>query len=150
MTEPEGADIRPTLLGVVTLLFLLLFFLLSTSTGQRLAALDLRFASEAELAPLPHTGLVDGVRVAVRPSGAVVTFEVQTTDIAAASSAVEQRRIDVAAGDLVALASALETVKAIDPAQERARLALDDAMPVSELMPVLDVVRAPYPKVTLE
>ena len=54
--EAEEADVRPTLLGVVTLLFLLLFFLLSTSSGQRLGVVDLRLAAPGEAPPCRTAG----------------------------------------------------------------------------------------------
>ncbi|MFZ5479828.1 MAG: hypothetical protein ACOZNI_23895 [Myxococcota bacterium] len=154
---PE-ADVRPTLLGIVTLMFLLLFFLLTTSSGERLGVVDLRLAAAGELATLPHTGLVSDVRVTLRGTDATLEFAVQTTDISASSTAVEQRRVDVPARegrvDLAALSAAVEQVHAIDPAQTRVTLLPDDAVPVDTLFGVLDVVRGPpgaplYPRITL-
>ena len=151
------ADVRPTLLGIVTLLFLLLFFLLSTSTGEKLASIELQ-AATGELAPLPHTGLVKSIALRVSGGAARLDFEVRTTDIAASSTAVEARALVVPAlpdgrVDLAGLAAALQQIKDIDPARERLRLEPDDAVSVAELLRVLDVVHGPggalFPKAEL-
>ena len=159
-SEPATeADVRPTLLGVVTLLFLLLFFLLSTSTGQRLGVQSLRLGSPADLAPLPHTGLVQSVKVTISGGAAVILFQVQTTDISASATSVEQRTLTVppkAGGglDLVALDAALASVHSIDPTQEAAQLDPDDSTLVEDLFRAMDVIKGPpgvpyFPKVTL-
>lgn len=156
---PE-ADVRPTLLGVVTLMFLLLFFLLSTSSGQRLGVLDLRLASPGEAPPLPHAGLVKSVRVHVATDGARIEFEVASTDIAAASTSRELRAIDVPKAaatpgpDPTALATALGTVHAIDASQQRAEVRPAPNVPTDVLLPVIDAVRGPpatplFPKLSV-
>lgn len=152
------ADVRPTLLGVVTLMFLLLFFLLSTSSGVRLGVLDLRLGSPADLAPLPHAGLVKDVRVGLSGAALTVTWEIQSTDIAAAATTVERRQRDLPGvggrPDLAGLLATLQTIKDIDRSQERARLDPDDAASTETIIAVMDVLRGPegaplYPKVTL-
>jgi len=52
----EEADVRPTLLGVVTLLFLLLFFLMSTTSGQRLGVVDCGWPRRAKHRRCPTAG----------------------------------------------------------------------------------------------
>lgn len=154
----EEADVRPTLLGVVTLMFLLLFFLMSTSSGQRLGVVDLRLAAPGEAPPLPHSGLVKSVRIAVNPDGAVVEFDVATTDISAAATTTELRRIEVpaknAALDVAALVAAIEVVHAIDVAQLEAEVHPGPELSTATLLAALDAVRgtaaAPrFPKVSL-
>ena len=140
------ADVRPTLLGIVTLLFLLLFFLLTTSTGQRLAVIDLILGSATDPAPLPHTGLVQDVAVTMAGGSVTLTVQVQTTDISASSTAVETRTVAIPPAadgrvDLAALARAVAQVKGIDPAREAARLAPDDEVTTAELVRVMDVLR---------
>lgn len=159
--DDAEADVRPTLLGVVTLMFLLLFFLLSTSAGQRLGVVDLRLASPGEAPPLPHAGLVKSVRVFVATNSARIEFEVASTDIAAASTARELRSIDVdkapdgsAGPDMAALAAALERVHAIDASQERAEVRPAPNLSTEALLAVLDAVRGPpaaplFPKLSL-
>ena len=158
--EPEAeADVRPTLLGVVTLMFLLLFFLLATSSGQRLGVVDLRLAAPGEAPPLPHAGRVKSVVVHVTPVGARVEFEVATTDIAASADTRELRAIEVpgagAGPDLPALLAAMESIHAIDGAQERAELHPAPELSTTTLLAVLDVVRGPtqaplFPRVSLK
>ncbi|MSQ00865.1 MAG: hypothetical protein EXR71_03105 [Myxococcales bacterium] len=154
---PE-ADVRPTLLGVVTLLFLLLFFLMSTSSGQRLGVVDLRLAAPGQTPPLPHSGLVKSVRVTVDERAATVEFEVATTDIGAASTTRELRRIEVpergAALDEVALTAAITTVHEIDRSQEQVEVVPGPAVTTATLLSVIDIVRGPadgarFPKVSL-
>lgn len=156
---PE-ADIRPTLLGIVTLLFLLLFFLLSTSTGQRLGVVDIKAAAAMEMASLPHAGLVKEVQVTLTGDQATVIADVQTTDIAAASTTTERRVIPIAPRDgggvdLVGLGAALGAIKDIDPSQEKIVLLPDQGTPMSTLFAVMDTARgagsgaALFPQVTL-
>lgn len=146
------------MLGVVTLMFLLLFFLMSTSSGQRLGVVDLRLAAPGEAPPLPHSGLVKSVRIAVNPDGAVVEFDVATTDISAAATTTELRRIEVpaknAALDVAALVAAIEVVHAIDVAQLEAEVHPGPELSTATLLAALDAVRgtaaAPrFPKVSL-
>lgn len=156
---PMEADVRPTLLGVVTLMFLLLFFLLTTSSGMRLGVIELRLGSPADLAPLPHTGLVKDLEVRLRGSALTLVFQVATTDISASATSVEERTVEVAPltdgrPDLAGLLAAVEEVHGIDPSQTHARLDPDDAASVDTLFAVMDVLRgtaeAPmFPKVTL-
>lgn len=157
------ADVRPTLLGVVTLMFLLLFFLLTTSSGQRLGVLDLRLGSPSDLAPLPHAGLVKDVAVTLRGQGLTLTYTVQSTDIAAAATSVEQRTKELPAQrsegqgerpDFAGLLAALQEVHDIDPSQERARFEPDDATPAETVIAVMDVIHGPteaplFPKIAL-
>ena len=141
----EGADVRPTLLGVVTLMFLLLFFLLSTSSGQRLGVLDLRLASPGEAPPLPHSGLVKSVRVHLSKQAAHVEFEVASTDVSSSATTRELRALDVSGDEkgpeAGALLAALDSIHQIDPSQERAEVLPDPDVPGSVLLPVLDVLR---------
>ena len=144
-TSAAEADIRPGLLGIVTLLFLLLFFLLSTSSGQRLGTLTLRFGTSADLAPLPHAGLLQDLRVNVGADAITVEASVQSTDIAASAVSTEQRHLRFAARpdghpDLAGLDRALAELHALDPSQERAVVAPDDAVATADLLAVLDAV----------
>lgn len=140
---PAEADVRPTLLGVVTLLFLLLFFLLATSSGQRLGTIALRFGSGAELAPLPHSGLLRSLRVEVAPGSILVLAEVATTDIAASSTTSERRSWEIPTGRLAELDSIVTELHSLDPAQQRALIIPGDAVSTELLLGVLDVVRGP-------
>ncbi|MDP2307262.1 MAG: hypothetical protein Q8P18_14645 [Pseudomonadota bacterium] len=157
------ADVRPTLLGVVTLMFLLLFFLLTTSSGQRLGVLDLRLGSPSDLAPLPHAGLVKDVLVTLRDHDLTLVYTVQSTDISTSSTSVEQRTRSLPAQsesiqgerpDFAGLLAALSEVHAIDPSQERARFEPDDVATAETVIAVMDVIHGPidaplFPKIAL-
>ncbi len=158
----EEADVRPTLLGVVTLAFLLLFFLLGTSTGARLAVLDLveRAAGEdAAGAELPHPGPVRDVVLALSDDGsAELRFAVQSTDVAAASTSTEQRRLVIpshgGAFDPAGVEAAILRVHALDGAQRHATLAPAMRTDTATLLAALDLLRGPdsaprYPDVGL-
>jgi hypothetical protein len=159
---PE-ADVRPTLLGVVTLMFLLLFFLLTTSSGVRLGVLDLRLGSPSDLAPLPHAGLVKDVAVTLREQGLTLSYTVQSTDISSSSTSVEKRTRELPARvvpgvgarpDLAGLLAALQEVHDIDPSQERARFEPDDTATAETVIAVMDVIHGPtdtplFPKIAL-
>lgn len=157
-STPE-ADVRPTLLGIVTLLFLLLFFLLSTSTGQRLGVVDIRAEAAMELASLPHAGLVKTVWVQLDGDSASVSADVSTTDIASSSTTLERRVIPVAPRDgggvdLRALGAALQAIKQIDPSQDSVTLVPGQDTTVDVLFGVMDTARgsggaALFPRITL-
>ena len=156
--EPEGADVRPTLLGVVTLLFLLLFFLLGTTSGEKLATIGLHIGTADGLAPLPHAGLLKSLRVEVAADGGVtLRADVQTTDIAASSTTTEARVLTVPAVhgvDTRGVDKALADLHALDPTQRRATVLPADGVTTQALMTVLDAVRGPsdtrFPEVLLQ
>lgn len=145
-------------------MFLLLFFLLSTSSGQRLGVIDLRLAAPGEAPPLPHAGVVKAIRISVATDGARVEFEVASTDIAAAATTRELRAVDVPAAkgnngtitpDYGALAQALTTIKGIDRSQLRAEVLPAPNLPTEILLPVLDLARGPadsplFPRLSLQ
>jgi len=158
-TASAEADVRPTLLGVVTLLFLLLFFLLGTSSGQKLAVIGLRSASAEGLAPLPHSGLRRALRVEVTAGGdVVVRSEVQTTDISASATSTASRAQPIPARggavDRAGLGTVLAALHAADPAQRRATVTPTDDVRTDALISVLDTVRGPanawFPEVSLQ
>lgn len=148
-------DVRPTLLGVVTLSFLLLFFLLATGTGWRWGAVPVAIAGQGtrgaevvEGAMPAHRGAVRDVRIAVQPDGTVaVRFLARTTDIAAASTADEARAwsLPPAAGgpDTAALRVAVGRLRDLDPAQEHVVLVPREASDSGEVMSLVDVLRGP-------
>ncbi len=156
-TEAE-ADIRPTLLGVVTLLFLLLFFLLGTTSGQKLAVIGLKAGAAEGLKPLPHSGVMKSLRLEIEAGGAVTVYaDLQTTDIAASATTTEARviRLPQVAGefDRVGINGALAGLHDLDPTQRRATVMPSDAVTTAELLGVLDLVRgvsdSRFPEVVL-
>ncbi len=156
------ADVRPTLLGVVTLLFLLLFFLLGTTSGQKLAVVGLRVGTAEGMAPLPHAGLLRSARIEVAGVDVTVRAEVQTTDIAASATSTELRVVPIpgVSGpggrslDRVSLERTLAELHAIDGSQRRATVLAADEVNTADLLAVLDAVRGPansrFPEVVLQ
>lgn len=144
---PSGvhADLRPTLIAAVTLLFLLMSFLLTTTTGQRLGVLDLALAEAGDLAAVPSRGVLTGLEIRLDGADVRVRMEVASTDIAAASTATETREYAVpAAGgalDVARLGAILADAKAMDPSAEAAQVLPSDATPTAAVVAVLDIVR---------
>jgi hypothetical protein len=156
--QEQEADVRPTLLGVVTLLFLLLFFLLSTSSGQRMGAFGITLPSSEAWAPLPHTGLIQALSIHIKNQDILVVFEYSSTDIAASATTTEhyERSLPALSGklDRAALLSLLTDLHQKDPSRTRATVIPDDAVSTEDLFIVLDLVRgselAPlFPEVAL-
>lgn len=156
--EEATADVRPTLMGIVTLMFLLLFFLLSTSSGQRLGAVALRLGGVGDLAPLPHTGLLQTVSVSVGRSTVTIVADIASTDIAAAATSSERRTRTIpprdGKPDFAAIDAIVVELHQIDPSQRRARIHADDTTTTEDLLALLDVVRGPaqapaFPVITL-
>ncbi len=82
--RPRSApDLRPGLLSVVGLLFMLLPFLLLTTSIQRLTGIDLALAgSTGELAPLPP-GTVEAVEVHLQGQDLRLRSALRTRDVTA-------------------------------------------------------------------
>ena len=160
---PPEADVRPTLIGVVTLMFLLLFFLLTTTSGVKLGAISLRLSAPDAAIPLPHSGTLRDLTVRAAPDRLLLTFETQTTDIAAASTATETHRREIPhrphptlgpTPDLAALSALLLDLHRLDPAQQRARLLPHPDLPTADLLALMDALRGPdqaplFPKIVL-
>jgi hypothetical protein len=142
---PADADLRPTLIAAVTLLFLLMSFLLTTTAGQRLGVLDLELAEEGDVAAVPSRGVLSNLELRVDGSDVQVRMAIATTDIAAASTARETRAYAVPAvsGRLDAgrLGAILAEAKAMDPSAESARIVPTDGTPAASVVAVLDTVR---------
>ncbi len=152
------ADVRPSLLGVVTLLFLLLFFLLSTSTGQRLGVIPMRLSTPDAIAPLPHAGVLQRITVRMQNQQIFVEFSLQSTDISASSTTEESHRKDLpprdGQPDYAALQALLSELHAMDPSQTRAEIEPADSVPMEQVHRLIDVVRGPdaaplFPKLAL-
>lgn len=152
------ADIRPSLLGVVTLLFLLLFFLLSTSTGQRLGVVPMRLSAPEAIAPLPHSGVLQRLVVRMQNTQILVEFSLLSTDISASATTEESHRKELAPRngqpDYAGLQALLSELHAMDPSQTRAEVEPADSVPMEQVHRLIDVVRGPdaaplFPKLAL-
>ena len=86
--QPVTPDLRPGLLSVVGLLFLLLPFLLLTTSIQKLTGLELQLAgSTGELTPLPP-GQVEAVEVHLRDQTLRIRSAQRTRDVTASQGDV--------------------------------------------------------------
>lgn len=155
---PTTPDLRPGLLSVVGLLFLLLPFLLLTTSIQKLTGLDLQLAGSAgELAPLPP-GQIEAIEVHLEDHGLRLRSAVRTRDVTASQGDVTWSETDLPpradAMDLAGLQEALLRLRSLDPDHQRVLVVPDDAVPTSRVVALVDAVRAHgglplYPEVVL-
>ncbi len=138
-------DLRPALLSVVALLFLLLPFLLLTTSIQKLTGLDLGLAASAgELQPLPP-GRVEAVEIHLDSKRLLLRAAVRTLDVTASRGDVtwsEQRLPHLPTGpDLAGLQRALRSLRQLDPERQRALVVPADDVPTARLVALLDAAR---------
>jgi len=144
--RPRSApDLRPGLLSVVALLFLLLPFLLLTTSIQKLTGLELALAgSTSELAPLPP-GQVEAVEVHLQGHDLTLRSALRTRDVTASQGDVtwsETALPPVDGGmDLAGLQGALARVHALDPEHTRALVVPADDVPTARVVALVDAVR---------
>lgn len=158
--RPRSApDLRPGLLSVVGLLFLLLPFLLLTTSIQKLTGLDLQLAgSPGELAPLPP-GQVEAVEVHLRQHDLTLRSAVRTRDVTASQGDVTWSELELPSRpeggmDLAALQEALVRIRALDSEHQRILVVPDDQVPTTRVVALVDAVRVRaglplYPEVVL-
>jgi hypothetical protein len=156
--QRSAPDLRPGLLSVVALLFLLLPFLLLTTSIQKLTGIDLQLAgSTGELAPLPP-GRVEAVEVRLEGADLLLRSAVRTRDVTAGQGDVtwhEERfpaRGD--AMDLAGLQQALLRLEALDPERQRALVLPSDDTSSTRVVALVDAIRSHrgqplYPEVVL-
>jgi biopolymer transport protein ExbD len=132
-------------LSIIGLLFLLLPFLLFTTSPQQLAALGIRLPSPGESAPSVHMGPVQDLIVTATDLGVVVSAEIQRQDVRAAVGDVEQwsRELPPVQGamDLLGLQSTLRQIKSQDPSRNRITVAPSDSTTTGDLVDLMDAVR---------
>lgn len=151
-------DLRPGLLSVVGLLFLLLPFLLLTTSLQKLSGIDLRLAgSTSELAPLPP-GQVEAIEVYVDGHALRLRSAIRTRDVTASQGDTTWSEQGLpprdGAMDLGGLQEALGRLLALDPEHQRVLVVPGDQVPTSRVVALVDAVRARdgqplYPEVVL-
>ena len=141
----KPADSRPALLSIIGLLFLLLPFLLFTTSPQQLAALGIRLPSPGDSAPAVHMGPVQDLIVTATDTVVVISASIQRQDVRATVGDVEQwsREIALVEGeiDLSALQGALRQIKSQDPARETITVAPADSTPTGALVDLMDALR---------
>ncbi|MCB9759636.1 MAG: biopolymer transporter ExbD [Alphaproteobacteria bacterium] len=139
-------------------MFLLLPFLLLTTSVARLIGLDLALPPAGTELPPEPPGVVESLEVEVAQRTLIVRAAVRRTDVVTSAGEVEareQRLPPVADGlDLGGLQGTLRQLKDIDPKRARLVLAPDDALPTRQLVLLMDAVRRDrqgelYPDVAL-
>lgn len=132
-------DLRPALLGVISLMVLLVPLLLESAAAGRWAGLALAVPAAAGLPPEP-AGPVARLAVYALPAGGFrVEAAVRSTDVRAASAAAEARAEPAA--DLRALQAVLVRTKALDPARDRIVLHPHPDMATADVVAWMDAVR---------
>ncbi len=139
-------DLRPGLLSVVGLLFLLLPFLLLTTSIQKLTGLDLRLAASAgELAPLPP-GRIESIEVHLDGHDLKIRSALRTMDVTASRGDVTWSETELPARegvmDLEGLQASLLRLRGLDPSRERALVVPDDQVPTTRVVALVDAVGA--------
>ena len=142
---PVAPDLRPGLLSVVGLLFLLLPFLLLTTSIQKLTGLDLQLTgSTGELAPLPP-GQVEALEVHLSAHALKLRSALRTRDVTASQGDVTWSETDLppvdGAMDLAGLQGALLRLRVLDPEHDRVLVVPDDQVPTSRVVALVDAVR---------
>ena len=142
---PASTDTRPSLLAVIALLFLLLPFLLLTTSIQRLAGLELGLAKSGELGPTA-AGTVESVDVYINGDTLIVRAAVRTTDVTAneGDTRLLETKLDPIADDidLAGLQATLRRFKALDEDQERAVLHPTPDTETARIVALLDATRS--------
>ncbi len=139
-------DLRPGLLSVVALMFLLLPFVLLTTSPEKLAGLGLALAGEGADAPAVTPGPVERVEVSLDGGEIVVRAAIRSTDVTAEAgdSQVVETRFEAVDGapDLTALQVRLGELRALDPLQTRATVIPSDELPTAAVVGLVDAVRS--------
>jgi len=142
---PATTDTRPSMLAVIALLFLLLPFLLLTTSIQRLAGLELGLAKSGELGPTA-AGTVESVDVYIDGDTLIVRAAVRTTDVTANEGdtrLLETQLEPTADGiDLAGLQTTLRRFKGLDEEQERAVLHPTPDTDTARIVALLDATRS--------
>jgi hypothetical protein len=132
------------MLAIIALLFLLLPFLLLTTSIQRLAGLELGLAAAGEIAPTA-VGAIEAVDLFVQGDAVVVRAAIRTTDVTANEGDTRALEIRIEplndSLDLAALQAALRRFKALDPDQERAVVHPEGDTETARIVALLDATR---------
>jgi hypothetical protein len=142
----SAPDLRPGLLSVVGLLFLLLPFLLLTTSIQKLTGLDLRLAaSEGELPPLPP-GQVEAIEVHLQEHTIRLRSALRTRDVTASQGDVtwSEEHLPPRGGsmDLGGLQAGLHRLRQLDSEHERVLVVPGDEVPTRRVVALVDAVRS--------
>jgi Flp pilus assembly protein CpaB len=130
------------MLAIASLLFLLLPFLLLTTSAQKLVGLHLQAKTTGSQVST-QTGEMEQVSVVMTPTTLKILARIEHTDVRA--SGFEEQEFPVAFGDsgadLQALQDRLRSLKTLSPLHNRISLQPSDDVPTQQLVMVMDAIR---------
>jgi hypothetical protein len=136
-------DLRPALLSIVALMFLLLPFVLMTTSSAKLAGLGLALAGEG--AATLSLGVVERVEVVLDGDEILLRTAIRATDVTAdaGDAIVAETRLPPLDGqpDLQALQEHLRDLRRLDPHQRRASVLPADDTSTARVVTLVDAVR---------
>lgn len=140
-----GADPRPALLSVIALMFLLLPFVLLTTSPQKLGGLGLALAGEGAEAPAVSPGPLERVEVRTDGSRLVLRAAIRSTDVTAEAGDTTETETVLppvdARPDLAGLQTRLAELRHLDPHQQRITVIPADDLSTSQVVALVDAVR---------
>ncbi len=132
------------MLAVASLLFLLLPFLLLTTSAQKLVGLDMKLAATGQLEAMG--GDVEELVVQLAPTALHVIASLSKTDVRATADEREQHETKLADDenglDLRGLQEVLRSIKRLSPDRARIRIVPADDVTVQRVVYVMDAVRS--------
>jgi biopolymer transport protein ExbD len=132
------------MLAVASLLFLLLPFLLLTTSAQKLVGLDMKLPATGQLQAMG--GDVEELVVQLAPTTLRVIASLSRTDVRATAEERELHETELADDenglDLRGLQEVLRAIKRLAPAHARIRIVPADDVTVQRVVYVMDAVRA--------
>ena len=129
---------------MASLLFLLLPFLLLTTSPQKLVGLHMQ-AQKTGVGVALTTGEVEHISVLMSPNDLSILARLKRTDVRASAEELEERKIAVPSADsglnLAGLQERLRGLKALSPLQEKIHLQPQDDVLTQQLVVVMDALR---------
>ena len=141
----QRPEMRPAFLSIITLMFLLLPFLLLTTSVHKLTGIGLGLVrSGGDLPPLPPGNLEDLV-VVLDGCELLLRSAVRTVDVTASQGDItwNERHLSCAEEmpDLSGMQAALHRMKALDPKRQRITLLPAPDTPAGRVVALMDAVR---------
>lgn len=139
-------DLRPALLSLVCLLFILLPTLLITTSLQRLSALAVALSGRDNASASVEPGIIEDIEVQVEGETILLRTALRTLDIRAMTGERTWNELLLppldGRPDWLALRQSLQEFHRMDPSRRSIRLVPDAMTSTSTLTSLMDVVRA--------
>ncbi|MEY3212607.1 MAG: Biopolymer transport protein ExbD/TolR [Pseudomonadota bacterium] len=127
-------------------MFLLLPFLLLTTSTQRLVGLTLSLPELGGLLPPEPPGRVERVEIEARPEGLRVLAQVRRADVITSAGDTQAFAVSLPSqggeADLAGLQAQLRALKALDTTRRKLTLRPSDALPGQTVVALMDAARA--------